>query len=108
MNREAGNGSPEKVGIGWRERDRKEIEEGETGIFFFIRRESRGGQTTAKKKRRNRERGGSREKEVTEGEEEVENLDTEVSLEGKFFFQVRVLDYIFIVVDFTSIMVIVI
>ena len=27
MNREAGNGSPEKVGIGWRERDRKEIEE---------------------------------------------------------------------------------
>ena len=56
-------------------------------FFFFIRRESRGGQTTAKKKRRNRERGGSREKEVTEGEEEVENLDTEVSLEGKFFFR---------------------
>ena len=65
-------------------------------------------EATTKKKRRNRERWWSRGKEATEGEEEVENLDTEVSLEGKFFFQVRVLDYIFIVVDFTSIMVIVI
>ena len=37
MNREAGNGLPKKVGIGWRERDRKEIEEGvfNGGVLFF-------------------------------------------------------------------------
>ena len=37
MNREASNGLPEKVGIGWRERDKKDIEEGVLGGFFFWR-----------------------------------------------------------------------
>ena len=66
MNREAGNGLPEKVGIGWRERERKEIEEWVFGgssfgvlrgkhCFFFIRRVA-GGQATAKKKKGRTER----------------------------------------------------